>query len=86
MKIVFLLYQYFRTGGSLSTASVTAQGMLHVCTESSEPLLAPDRRQSKTLSTIDERGSKINRISFFDCHLSLVWRQMTFEITDSIDF
>ena len=32
----------------------------------------PGRRQSKTLSTIDERGSKIDRNSVFDCHLSPV--------------
>ena len=35
-----------------------------------------DRRQSKTLLTIDERGSKITRNSFFDCHLSQVGWQM----------
>ena len=34
----------------------------------------PGRRQSKTLSTIDERGSKIDRISVFDFHLSPVWQ------------
>ena len=44
------------------------------------------RRQSKTLSTIDERGSKIDRNSAFDCHLSPVWRQMAIENTVSIDF
>ena len=32
----------------------------------------PGRRQSKTLLTIDERGSKIDRNSVFDCHLSPV--------------
>ena len=37
------------------------------------------RRQWKTLSTIDERGSKIDRNSVFDCHLSPVWRQMAIE-------
>ena len=30
----------------------------------------PGRRQSKMQSTIDERGSKIDRNSVFDCHLS----------------
>ena len=30
------------------------------------------RRKSKTLLTIDKRGSKIARHSFFDCHLSPV--------------
>ena len=37
------------------------------------------RRQSKTLLTIDERGSKIAMNSVFDCHLSPVGRQMTIE-------
>ena len=37
-------------------------------------IATPGRRQSKTLSTIDERGSKIDRNSVFDCHLSPVWR------------
>ena len=48
--------------------------------------ITPGRRQSKTLSTIDERGSKIDRNSVFDCHLSPVWRQMVIENTVSIDF
>ena len=39
----------------------------------------PDRQQSKTLLTIDERGSKIDRNSVFDCHLSPVGRQMAIE-------
>ena len=30
----------------------------------------PERRQSKTLLTIDERGSKLARNSVFICHLS----------------
>ena len=34
------------------------------------------RRQSKTLLTIDENGSKIDRNSVFDCHLLPVRRQM----------
>ena len=45
----------------------------------------PGRRQSKTLSTIDERGSKIDRNSVFDCHLSPVWRQKANENSVSID-
>ena len=36
----------------------------------------PGRRQSKMLLTMDERGSKIDRNSVFDCHLSPVGRQM----------
>ena len=39
----------------------------------------PGRRQSKTLSTIDERGSKIDTNGVFDCHLSPVWRRMAIE-------
>ena len=46
----------------------------------------PVRRQSKTLSTIDERGSKIDRNSVLDSHFSPVWRQMAIENTVSIDF
>ena len=51
-----------------------------------ESLLTPGRRQSKTLSTIDEQGSKIDRNSVFDSHLSSVWRQMAIKHTVSIDF
>ena len=40
--------------------------------------ITSDRRQSKTLSTIDERGLNIDRNSAFD------WRQMAFENTVSI--
>ena len=40
----------------------------------------------KTLSTIVERGSKIDRNSVFDCHLSPVGRQMAIENTVPIDF
>ena len=39
----------------------------------------PDRRQSKTLLSIDERGSKIAINSVSDCHLSPVGRQMAIE-------
>ena len=46
----------------------------------------PDRRQSKTLSTIDERESKIDRNSVFDCHLSPMWRHMAIENSVSNDF
>ena len=50
--------------------------------------ITPGSRQSLTLhvSTIDERGSKIDRNSVFDCHVSPVWRQMAIENTVSIDF
>ena len=48
--------------------------------------LTPGRRQSKTLSTTDEHGSKFDRYSVFDCHLSPVRRQMAIENTVSIDF
>ena len=46
----------------------------------------PDRRQSKTLSTIDEWGSKIDRNSVFHCHLSPVGCQIAIKNTVSIDF
>ena len=49
-------------------------------------LHTPSRRQSKTLSTIDERVSKIDSNSVFDCHLSPVWRQMAIENSVSNDF
>ena len=39
----------------------------------------PARRQSKTPLTIDDCGSKIDRNSVFDCHLSPVGRQMAIE-------
>ena len=38
-------------------------------------IFTPDRRQSKTLLTIDERGSKIVRKGVFDWHLSPVDRR-----------
>ena len=38
------------------------------------------------LSTIDKRGSKIDRNSVFDCHLSPVWRQMAIENSVSNNF
>ena len=46
----------------------------------------PGRRQSKTIVTIDERGSKIARNIFFDCYLSPVWRQMAIENSVYDDF
>ena len=49
-------------------------------------MCTPGRRQSKTLSTIDERASKIDRNSVFDCDLSPAWRQMAIENTVSFDF
>ena len=48
------------------------------CTNSAM-ISTPDRRQPKTLVTINERGSKIARNSVFDCHLSPVGRQKTIE-------
>ena len=33
------------------------------------------------LSTIEERRSKIDRNSVFDCHLSPVWRQMAIKFS-----
>ena len=43
-------------------------------------------RQSKTLLTIDERGSKIARNSVFDCYLSPGGRQMAIKNSVSGDF
>ena len=48
--------------------------------------LTPDKRQSKTLLPIDERGSKIATNSVFDCHLSPIGRQMTIKNSVSGDF
>ena len=45
----------------------------------------PDMRQSKMLFTIDERGSKIFRIIFFDFILSQVGWQMAIENSVSKD-
>ena len=39
----------------------------------------PDMRQSKTLLTIDERGSKVATISVFDCQWSPVGRLTAIE-------
>ena len=50
------------------------------------PSTTPDRWQSKTLLTIDERGSKFARNSVFDCHLSPVRRQMAIKNSVSNDF
>ena len=51
-----------------------------------ESRYTPGRRQSKTLLTIDGRGSKIARNSIFDCHLSPVGRQMAIKNSISNDF
>ena len=52
----------------------------------STKLSTSDRRQSKTLLTSDERGSKLTRNSVFDFHLSLVGRQMAIKNFVSNDF
>ena len=49
-------------------------------------MLTPDRRQLKTLLTINECGSKIVRNSDFDCHLLPVGRQMAIKISVSNNF
>ena len=49
-------------------------------------VMTQGRRQSKTLLTIIEGGSKIARNSVFDCHLSPVKRQMTIENSVCSDF
>ena len=42
-------------------------------------IIKPGTRQAKMLLTIDKRGTKMARNSFFDCHLSPVWRLMAIE-------
>ena len=49
-------------------------------------IYTPWRRQSKTLSTVDERRSIIDRNSVFDCHLSPMWQQTAIENSVSNDF
>ena len=49
-------------------------------------LFTKERRQSKTLETIDERGSKIARNCVFDCLWSPVGRQMAIENSVTNDF
>ena len=49
-------------------------------------IITPGRMQSKTISPIDEHGSKIDRNSVFDCHLSPVRRQMAIKNFVSNDF
>ena len=49
-------------------------------------IITPDRRQSKTVLTIDDHGSKLARNSVFDCYLSPVGRQMAIENSVSNDF
>ena len=44
------------------------------------------RRQSNTRFTIDKRGSKIDKNSVSNCHLSPVGRQMTIKNSVSNDF
>ena len=46
----------------------------------------PDRWLSKTFLTIDDRGSKIDRNSVFDCRLSLIERLMAIENSVSTYF
>ena len=48
--------------------------------------ITPGRQQSKMLSTIKERGSKIDRNSVLDCYLSPVWRPMAIKNSVSNDF
>ena len=54
--------------------------------KSSRNCIILDRRQSKTLLTIDKRGSKIGRSSVFECRLSPVGRKMAIKNTVSYDF
>ena len=52
---------------------------MSLCEEKKGSRFTPGRWQSKTLSTIDEPGSKIDRNNVFDCHLSSVRRQKAIE-------
>ena len=49
-------------------------------------IITPDRLQSKTLLSIDERGSKIARKCVFDCYLSPVGRRMAIENSVTNEF
>ena len=57
-----------------------------VCLNSDFTNITSGRRQSKTLLTIDECGSKLARNCVFDCHLSPIGRQMAIENSVSNDF
>ena len=61
--------------------------MIHLGVKMRRQVLSSlDRRQSKTLLTIDKCGSKIVRNSVFECHLSPIGRQMTIENSASNEF
>ena len=49
-------------------------------------IITLDKRQSKTLVTIEVRGSKTAGNSVFNCHLSPVGQQMAIEYSVSNDF
>ena len=51
----------------------------HISVEKKKFVSIPDMRQSKTLLTIDERGSGIATTSVFDCQWSPVGRLMAIE-------
>ena len=51
----------------------------HISVEKKKFVSIPDMRQSKTLFTIDERGSKIATTSVFDCQWSPGGRLMAIE-------
>ena len=53
--------------------------IFHFSVEKIKKTSTPDRRQSKTLFTMDERGSEIATTSVFECHLSPVGRLMAIE-------
>ena len=67
------------TGGCTGSSESIHVKTLHCWKSHVEAQITPDRRQSKTLLTFDQCGSKIDRNSVYDCHLSPVGRQMTIE-------
>ena len=68
----------FATGHSVSMVSMTKLSCDYRQTSG--------RRQLKTLLTIDERGSKIDRNSAFNCHLAPVGQQMAIKNSVSKDY
>ena len=64
----------------------TARESLIVLSLFRPTMYTSDRRQSKTLLTINEGGSKFIRNSIFDCHMSPVGQQMAMENSVSNDF
>ena len=71
---------------SLDEAVLSNENRVSCSIKQRRTVITPGRRQSKTLITIDELGSENARNSVFDCHLSLIGRQMAIENSVSNDF